>query len=106
MPATTSAAPAPPQAAAPAPVPTPAEAPSAPATASTATSQPVFGDSSSFLTGDALQSTINNMTEMGFEREQVLRALRASYNNPDRAVEYLMSVRAYFGSPKASLTII
>ncbi|KAG6372298.1 hypothetical protein JVT61DRAFT_7738 [Boletus reticuloceps] len=55
----------------------------------TQTVQPT-GDSG-FLTGPALQSAIQNMMEMGFERDQVARALRASFNNPDRAVEYLFN---------------
>ncbi|KAA1473979.1 UV excision repair protein Rad23 [Dentipellis sp. KUC8613] len=83
-------------AAAPAPAsttPAPASSTPAPPPAAAAAATPAspFGDMSSFLTGDALQSTITNMVEMGFPREQVLRALRASYNNPDRAVEYLMN---------------
>jgi len=87
--------PAVPAAAPPAAVPAPSApvaTPAAPAAESTTpVAQPAFGDMGSFLSGEALQSTIANMMEMGFPREQVLRALRASYNNPDRAVEYLMT---------------
>lgn len=54
---------------------------------------PTFGDPSTFLSGDGLQAAVNNMVEMGFPRDQVLRAMRASFNNADRAVEYLMTVR-------------
>ncbi|KAL1707497.1 hypothetical protein EV121DRAFT_255888 [Schizophyllum commune] len=68
----------------------PAAAPAAQAS-TPAANAPAFGDMSSFVTGNVLQETVNNMTEMGFPREQVLRALRASFNNPDRAVEYLMN---------------
>ncbi|PCH36178.1 UV excision repair protein Rad23 [Wolfiporia cocos MD-104 SS10] len=70
-----------------APILTPAQA----ATPAPANQQRPFGDTNSFLTGEALQSTIANMMEMGFERDQVMRALRASFNNPDRAVEYLFN---------------
>lgn len=53
------------------------------------------GLGASFLSGEALQATIRNMEEMGYPREQIVRALRASYNNPDRAVEYLLTVRIH-----------
>ncbi|EGO00069.1 hypothetical protein SERLA73DRAFT_167911 [Serpula lacrymans var. lacrymans S7.3] len=86
-PAQSAAAPTPPAPAVPAPA-----APAAPATQPAAPApQAAFGDLNSFVTGEVLNTTVRNMMEMGFEREQVMRALRASYNNPDRAVEYLFN---------------
>ncbi|KAJ3903800.1 hypothetical protein F5879DRAFT_802944 [Lentinula edodes] len=72
--------------------PTYAESPSAstPVPASTTPTES-HAAGSSFLSGSALQTSIQSMVDMGFEREQVMRALRASYNNPERAVEYLMT---------------
>lgn len=32
------------------------------------------------------------MCSMGFAKEEVVKALRAAYNNPERAVDYLFNV--------------
>jgi len=43
------------------------------------------------VTGEALKKAISNIMEMGFGREQVCAALEKSFNNPERAVEYLLT---------------
>ncbi|KAJ2732372.1 UV excision repair protein rad23 [Coemansia sp. BCRC 34962] len=57
----------------------------------------VAGDQS-LLLGEQYATAIGNMVEMGYTREQCERAMRASFNNPDRAVEYLLN-----GIPEAAL---
>ena len=46
---------------------------------------------SNLVSGSAAEDTIKSMMEMGFPREDCQRALRAAFNNPERAVEYLMT---------------
>lgn len=46
---------------------------------------------STLVTGSEYENMVEEICVMGFDREQVGRALRASFNNPDRAVEYLMT---------------
>ncbi|KAK7207495.1 hypothetical protein BZA70DRAFT_271463 [Myxozyma melibiosi] len=92
-PVSTPAAPAPAQApstpAAPAAA-APAAAPAA-TPADAATPSPAFNDPSAFSIGNAREAAIGNMMEMGYEREAIERAMRAAFNNPDRAVDYLLN---------------
>lgn len=49
---------------------------------------------SNLIAGSTLEPTIQQILEMGggsWDRDTVIRALRAAYNNPERAVEYLYS---------------
>lgn len=59
-------------------------------------SSDAYGDAASNLVdGDNLEQTIQQILDMGggaWDKETVTRALRAAYNNPERAVDYLYSV--------------
>ncbi|XP_072953645.1 ubiquitin receptor RAD23d-like [Typha angustifolia] len=79
----------------PANAPTPT-ATAAPAPAVTVANEfDVYGQAASNLVaGSNLEQTIQQILDMGggtWERDTVVRALRAAYNNPERAVEYLYS---------------
>ncbi|XP_022945311.1 ubiquitin receptor RAD23d-like isoform X1 [Cucurbita moschata] len=88
-------APAPAQAPAPAPAQAPAPAPAqAPATTVLPESDVYSQAASNLVAGSNLEETIQQILLMGggiWDRDTVVQALRAAYNNPERAVDYLYS---------------
>ncbi|CAH2079737.1 unnamed protein product [Thlaspi arvense] len=76
------------------PEPTSVAAPAVPAAAAS-TQADVYGQAASNLVaGTNLESTVQQILDMGggsWDRDTVNRALRAAFNNPERAVEYLYS---------------
>jgi UV excision repair protein RAD23 len=89
-------------------VPVTVSAPTPTATASPAPAVAVSSEAdnygqatSNLVAGSNLEATIQSILEMGggiWDRDIVLHALSAAFNNPERAVEYLYSVRTFFSS--------
>ncbi|KAI3699117.1 hypothetical protein L2E82_43173 [Cichorium intybus] len=99
-PQTSAAPPAPAPTQPPPPVTQPVSAPSpAPVSDPAPPVNPTSGNvydqvASNLVSGSNLEGTIQHLLDMGggnWEREMVVRALRAAFNNPERAVEYLYS---------------
>lgn len=76
------------------PAPVPITTPQAPAPAAAISEDSrsgAFNDANAFAAGEARSSAVNMLMEMGYEKSEVEKAMRAAYNNPDRAADYLLT---------------
>jgi len=59
-----------------------------------------------FVMGNQLNEAVQNLVSMGFPEADVQRAMRAAFNNPERAAEYLLSgIPQNIGAPPAQAAV-